>query len=178
MIRTKTTPTQRHRTHPGTNKHTHTHHTPTSHRRLCGSLLAPSTRPSGAAPPLLLFGPHPTELTAATPTTITMEGGALSGGQMACAMLFGTAIITYLGLEVSRFRVLVRVSWSDQNMHTTSPLLRHFLLSPSASPFPHTLLSCTRSSTCFYSMSSSLPLSCSSSPLHPTLSPHSVFGFQ
>jgi len=39
-----------------------------------------------------------------------MENAALSGGQMACSMLFGTAIITYLGLEISRLRVLMRVS--------------------------------------------------------------------
>lgn len=68
-----------------------------------GVLVASSTRPSG---------PHPLPPSSqqAAPTTTTMEGGALSGGQMACAMLFGTATITYLGLEVSRFRVLVRVS--------------------------------------------------------------------
>lgn len=34
---------------------------------------------------------------------------ALSGGQMACTMLFGTMILTYLGLEASRLRVLLRV---------------------------------------------------------------------
>lgn len=33
----------------------------------------------------------------------------LSGGQMACTMLFGSIILTYLGLEASRLRVLLRV---------------------------------------------------------------------
>jgi hypothetical protein len=35
---------------------------------------------------------------------------ALTGGQMACTMLFGTSILTYLGLEASRLRCLLRVS--------------------------------------------------------------------
>lgn len=34
---------------------------------------------------------------------------SLSGGQMACTILFGTMILTYLGLEASRLRVLLRV---------------------------------------------------------------------
>lgn len=33
----------------------------------------------------------------------------LTGGQMACTILFGTTIFTYLGLEISRLRVLLRV---------------------------------------------------------------------
>ncbi len=36
----------------------------------------------------------------------------LNGGQMACTMLFGTMILTYLGLEASRLRVLLRVGGS------------------------------------------------------------------
>lgn len=75
-----------------------------------------------------------------------MEGAPLSGGQMACAMLFGAAIITYLGLEVSRFRVLVRVSCPEHPRNVPSisrvPVRRAtsqvllFFLNLSLSPYP------------------------------------------
>lgn len=42
-------------------------------------------------------------------TAAAVAAGGLSGGQMACTMLFGTLILTYLGLEASRLRVLLRV---------------------------------------------------------------------
>lgn len=40
----------------------------------------------------------------------TTMAEALSGGQMAMTILFGTCMVTYLGLEASRLRVLLRVS--------------------------------------------------------------------
>lgn len=59
---------------------------------------------------------HPWAHKSGTTTPLKMQVAAaeaamgLSGGQMACTMLFGSIILTYLGLEASRLRVLLRVS--------------------------------------------------------------------